>query len=148
MPDLKNRSRRYKGQVMTTTAVYAGRVVSLVDSNERARQLQILDARIILGPLLTRDGRSFLVPSPRFHECAIADWRSLGGHFERRDEQECWLIPVQVGWLCVDEIYRRHFAVEIRDAGMRLSVANYTLRRQVEARLQARRQMYLGQEKR
>ncbi len=131
---------------MTLTTIHAGRVVPLVDSNERARQLQILDARIILGPLPTRDGKSFLVPSPRFHQDAIADWHSLGGRFERRDNQDCWLIPVRAGWLRVDEIYRRHFAIEIRDAGMRLAMANYTLRRQVEARLQARRQEYLKQE--
>ena len=36
---------------MTTPAVHVERVVPLVDSNERARQLQILDARIILGPM-------------------------------------------------------------------------------------------------
>jgi hypothetical protein len=47
----------------------------------------------------------------------------------------------------VDEIYRRHFAIEIRDAGMRLAMVNYTLRRKVEARLQARRQEYLEQER-
>jgi hypothetical protein len=52
---------------MTLTTIHAGRVVPLVDSNEHARQLQILDARIILGPLLTRDGKFLLVPSPRFH---------------------------------------------------------------------------------
>ena len=131
---------------MTLTTIHAGRVVPLVDSNERARQLQILDARIILGPLPTRDGKSFLVPSPRFHQGAIADWHSLGGHFERRDNQECWLVPVRIGWLRVDEIYRRHFAVEIRDAGMRLTMANHALRRKVEARLQARRQEYLERE--
>src|SRR5512136_2443516 len=130
---------------MTLTTIHAGRVVPLVDPNERAGQLQILDARIILGPMPTRGGRSFLVPSPRLHPAAIADWHSLGGHSERRDNQECWLIPVRAGWLRVDEIYRRHFAIEIRDAGMRLSMANYTVRRQVEARLQARRQMYLEQ---
>jgi len=133
---------------MALTIIHAGRVVPLVDSNERARQLQILDARIILGPIPTRDGQFLLVPSPRFHQGAIADWHSLGGHFERRDNQECWLIPIRAGWLRADEIYRRHFAIEIRDAGMRLSMANYTLRRQVEARLRARRQMYLEQEQR
>jgi len=132
---------------MTLTTVHAGRIVPLVDSNERARQLQILDAQIILGPIPTRDGKFFLVPSPRFHQGAIADWHSFGGHFERRDNKECWLIPVRAGWQCVDEIYRRHFAIEIRDAGMRLAMANYTLRRKVEARLQARRQEYLEQER-
>jgi hypothetical protein len=131
---------------MTVMTIHAGRAVPLVDSNERARQLQVLDARILLGPLPTRDGKSFLVPSPRYHQAAIADWHLLGGHFERRDNQEWWLIPVRAGWLRVDEIYRRHFAIEIRDAGMRLAMANYTLRCKVEARLQARRQMYLEQE--
>ena len=132
---------------MTLTTIHAGRVVPLVDSNERARQLQILDAQIILGPIPTRDGKFFLVPSPRFHQSAIADWHSLGGHFERRDNKECWLIPVRAGWLRVDQVYRRHFAIEIRDAGMRLAMANYTLRRKVEERLQARRQEYLEQER-
>jgi hypothetical protein len=133
---------------MTLTTIHAGRVVPLVDSNKRARQLQVLDARIVLGPLPTRDGKFLLVPSPRFHQDAITDWHSLGGHFERRDNQECWLIPVRAGWLRVDEIYRRHFASDIRDAGMRLAMANYTLRRQVEACLQARRREYLEQEQR
>ena len=53
--------------------------------------------------------------------------RSLSGipsaDTKRRDNQECWLIPIRTGWLRVDEIYRRHFAVEIRDAGMRLAIA-------------------------
>jgi hypothetical protein len=95
-----------------------------------------MDAEIVLGPVLLVESGEFLIPSPRYNQNAIAQWKPLGGRFERRNRKDYWLVAnSRAGWLEVDTLYRQYFAWDVRQAQARLRGSNPLLFREIEHRL-------------